>query len=106
MASKRVKIEDYYEFVKSKPCIACGTYGTDAAHIRTIISPKTDLLMPRSHKTLARWGCVPLCKECHQTGENAIHGGNEEAFNERLGRGAHYLWMKAASLLAEFNEGA
>jgi 5-methylcytosine-specific restriction endonuclease McrA len=97
-------IRDFYAFVKSKPCLRCGRHGTDVAHIETIISPKTGMVMPRSHKTLAKWGCVALCPDCHQHARDSIHQVNEEAFNHSLGRSPHYLWQAAASLLAEFNE--
>jgi hypothetical protein len=97
-------IRDFYAFVKSKPCLRCGRHGTDVAHIETIISPKTGLVMPRSHKTLARWGVVSLCPDCHQHARDSIHEIGEEAFNSSLGRGEHFIWQVSASLLAEFNE--
>lgn len=97
-------IRAYYEFVRGKPCLRCGRHGSAIAHIETIISPKTGLVMPRSHKTLARWGCIPLCGECHQTAKDSIHEVGEESFNQQLGRTPHYVWQYAASLLAEFHE--
>jgi len=96
---------EYYAFVARQACLRCSARPVEVAHIRLIISPKTGLLMPRSHKTLARFGCVPLCADCHRHAPDSIHNVGEESFNESLGRGRHFLFRKAASLMAEFMEG-
>lgn len=63
-------VKRWYGFVKFQPCMACGTRGNtgnpiEAAHFQLVVSGKTGDLLPRSHKTEAAWGAVPLCKECH-----------------------------------------
>lgn len=61
----------FMAFVKEQPCMACGHPGTharpiEAAHVTLVVSAKTGALLPRGHTGEAAWGCVPLCKPCHQ----------------------------------------
>ena len=60
----------YYRIIKDQRCMCCGDYGThgnpiEAAHIESVLSQKTNMMMPRSHKGPAGWGAIPLCKRCH-----------------------------------------
>lgn len=100
----REETKAFYEFVKSHPCVRCGRVPSDAAHIEGIISPKTGLVMPRSHKTIARWACVPACKDCHQHARDSIHEVGEEGFNRSLGKTPHYLWQLALTMHVTFHE--
>lgn len=95
----------YYSFLAQKQCVRCGDFGVEVAHLSMIISPKSGGRMMRSHKGLARWGAVPLCPGCHRHAPDSIHSVGEAAFNESLGRGQHFLFQKAASLMAEFMDG-
>lgn len=77
------KLRNWYGFVKAQPCFSCGAFPTthnpvEAAHFRLLVSRKTGQLLPRSHQGEAAWGCVPLCRECHQR----QHEGSERDFLE------------------------
>lgn len=91
----------FYGFVARKPCLRCGVYGVEVAHVRVILSPKTGLLLPRRNG-LAEWGVVPLCADCHRHAPDSIHNVGEEQFSINLGRGSDYLLRFAASLLVWF----
>ena len=90
--AQQVLRNGFYGYVKRQRCAACGHHGTEgdpveACHLRSMVSPKTGDLLPRSHKGLASWGCLPLCKSCHgeQTGSHEgrwieEHVGPERAF--------------------------
>lgn len=61
---------EWYEFIKQHECIACGWWGThdnpiEAAHFEGVIHPRTKQPAKRSHKGIAGWACVPLCRTCH-----------------------------------------
>jgi len=94
----------YYDFLSKKPCLKCGTHGVEIAHVESIISPKTGLEMPRSHKTLARYGTIPLCPSCHRTAQDSIHSVGEYAFQQLLGKTPCFVFKKIASYMAEFME--
>ena len=62
---------DYYQMIKKDRCLCCGHYGSlsnpiEAAHIETVLSPKTGDIMPRSHKGPSAWSAIPLCQSCHE----------------------------------------
>ena len=67
----------------------------EAAHVLTVVSKKSRSVMPRSHKGLAAWGCVPLCRSCHLE----LHEVGEDAFFEILGKPRGAIW---GTLLLEF----
>lgn len=100
-ARERAWLKRWYGFLKEQPCIACGarrTFDTNivAAHIEVVLSHKSDLIMPRSHKGRAAWGAVPLCEPCHLE----QHDEGERAFFERrLHRPVEGVW---GSLLLTF----
>jgi 5-methylcytosine-specific restriction endonuclease McrA len=92
-------LRDYYRFVKTRPCSACGKHGPcDAAHVRVLRSAKTGALLPRSHKGRAAWGCIPLCRDCH----NAQHEMGEAQF--AVDRELNYGQLVATLLVAHFTE--
>jgi hypothetical protein len=95
-------LKRFYDFVAKQPCLRCGRYGVQIAHIESIISPKTGLPMQRSHKTLAAWGCLPLCSWCHNDAPDAIGKVGEEAFFLAMGKSASWRFQYVASLLAQF----
>lgn len=95
------KRKAFYGFVARKPCLRCGVFGVEVAHVRVILSPKTGLLLPRRNG-LAEWGVVPLCPHCHRHGADSIHNVGEQAFSDNLGRGTGYLVQAAATLIVEF----
>src|SRR5690625_3540451 len=76
----------FFDFVARFPCLRCGVFGVEVAHIQGILSRKTGLVLPR-RKGAAAVGVVPLCAECHRTAADSIHNVGEEAFSDALGRG-------------------
>jgi 5-methylcytosine-specific restriction endonuclease McrA len=66
----------------------------EAAHFRLVVSEKTGDVLPRSHKTEAAWGAVPLCKACHLR----QHTMSEADFREET----LYFAEKWGSLLLRF----
>ena len=58
---KKPKIRSipHLEFIRSLPCLKCGVYPSDAAHIRRGTDGGTGI------KPSDEW-TVPLCRECHQ----------------------------------------
>jgi len=91
----------FFDFVARFPCLRCGVFGVEVAHIQGILSRKTGLVLPR-RKGAAAVGVVPLCTECHRTAADSIHNVGEEAFSDALGRGRDYLFRFAASLIVWF----
>ena len=91
----------YFDFVARQPCIKCGVFGVEVAHIQGILSRKTGMVLPR-RKGAAAVGVVPLCAACHRTAPDSIHNVGEDAFSESLGRGRDYLFRFAASLIVWF----
>lgn len=91
----------FFEFVARQPCLRCGTFGVEVAHIRLLLSRKTGDVLPRrsgpAHVTV-----VPLCPNCHRHAPDSIHNVGEEAFSDGLGRGQGYLLRAAATLIVEF----
>lgn len=72
-------LRKFYRYVKWQPCTRCHSPGpSDAAHVQVFLSEKTGLLMPRSHKTIAAYACIPLCKPCHLE----LHEIGERQFEE------------------------
>lgn len=53
---------------------------SEADHIRAF-SPKLNTLGPRSHKGMAAWYAVPLCRNCHRR----RHTMREEDFYTSIG---------------------
>src|SRR5690625_1649150 len=88
----------FFDFVARFPCLKCGVFGVEIAHIQGILSRKTGQVLPR-RKGAAAVGVVPLCPECHRHSADSIHNVGEEAFSESLGRGRDYLFRFAASLI-------
>lgn len=91
----------FFDFVARQPCLRCGTFGVEVAHIRLLLSRKTGDVLPRrsgpAHVTV-----VPLCPACHRHAPDSIHNVGEEAFSDGLGRGQGYLLRAAATLIVEF----
>jgi len=78
-------IKRWYGYIKFQNCFSCGARGDggnpiEAAHFRLVISGKTGDLLPRSHKTEAAWGAVPLCRACHLR----QHTMSETVFREEI----------------------
>lgn len=99
MARLTADLKRWYGFIKTRTCAACGAQPPcDAAHVRVLRSGKTGMLLPRSHKGRAAWGCIPLCKECHLD----QHDMGEAAF--AADRELNYGQIVATLLVAHFVE--
>lgn len=72
----------YLDWLRMQPCHACGKLGSEAAHVRASISPKTGLLMPRRKKH-AMLTAIPLCPTCHRTGPDSIHALGEATWEAK-----------------------
>jgi hypothetical protein len=93
-------LRGWYGFLRGLACVGCGSWGlvgcpVEVAHVRVVVSGKSGLVLGRSHKGLAAWGAVPLCRECHLV----LHRVGEDAFFEGLGLVVGGVW---GSLLLEF----
>src|SRR5690625_191518 len=91
----------FFAFVAKQPCLRCGVFGVEVAHIRLLVSRKTGDVLPR-RKGAARVSVVPLCADCHRHAPDSIHNVGEAAFSDSLGRGDGYLLRAAATLIVAF----
>jgi 5-methylcytosine-specific restriction endonuclease McrA len=94
------QLKRWYGFVKGQPCAACRKHAThenpvEAAHMHLVTSRRTHDLIPRGHKGEAAWGCIPLCRRCHEE----QHQIGERNFRELMRPDAAEVW---GSLLLRF----
>ena len=90
----------YYKKLKSLPCIVCGKFGVDVAHVvplSKMLGPKREWTA-RSHKGPRGFFAVPLCREHHQ--ELHAHF-SEHRFFDEYGVGYDYIYAFALRTLAE-----
>ena len=100
---KTKALAHWYGWIKARPCLRCGaTQHVEAAHIRGFVSFRTGDVLPRSHKGLQAYSCVPLCVDCHREADDSVHAVGEAAFFERLGRSKGFVFKWLATALAEF----
>jgi len=66
--------EKYLEFIRTKNCAACGTYGVHAHHVEQM----------RTGKKGSDYSAIPLCEECHNIVEGAERGGHRKLENEKM----------------------
>ena len=88
----------YYTYLASQPCAGCGHVPVIIHHIHGMASLKTGQVMPRSHRTKARYAAIPLCPGCHRQ----IHEVGEEQFFMERGRPAGWAVSLAVRYLAEW----
>lgn len=86
---------EFYRKLKALPCIVCGKYGVDAAHI-TPMGRFMDWTA-RSHRGPRGYFAVPLCRKHH----DAIHRMGEEAFWHEYHIDKAYPYAVALRILAE-----
>ena len=95
----------FVEHLKSEPCLVCGRYGVDMAHL---LAPSKRLRSgerprdwgTRSHKGVHWYFAIPLCKECHAK----QHALGEKWLDEQLPGGRAFAYAVALRLLAEVVE--
>ena len=74
----------HLDFIRSLPCVICGTRGVHAAHIRMAAMQYGKRATGMQEKPSDKW-TVPLCPVHHNDGPEAQHSGGEEAFWKRHG---------------------
>jgi len=82
-------LKAYYKRLKNEPCLVCGAYGVDVAHLRPV-SQKTRTWSTRSHKDYRAFVAIPLCRKHHAS----VHTFGEQWLDEKLegGRAKAYAW--------------
>ena len=74
-------IKSWYEFMAERNCLGCGTWPVQMAHIRLLISHKTQTMLPR-REGINEWAVIPLCPDCHMTRTDSIHNVGETRWME------------------------
>lgn len=96
-------LERYYAHVAAQPCLRCGAYGVEVAHVRAFRSRKTGDVLPR-RKGIAAFAAIPLCPSCHRHGPNSIHNVGEEAFFAALPQPCAAFKLMAQLIAEAFTE--
>lgn len=92
--------ERFLNIVKSTPCLVCGRYGVDIAHVRPW-SSKLGRLTRRTHKGVGWFYAVPLCRKHHlEQGQQR----EEVWFESNVDGGLHAVYFWIAKTLAELCE--
>lgn len=86
-------LKKHYERLKLEPCVLCGAYGVDVAHL-TPYSPKAKTWVARSHKGWRGFIAIPLCRSCH----DRVHEIGEDAALSSVG--IDRVYALAASYIA------
>lgn len=93
----------YYQRLKHEPCLVCGRYGVDVAHLRPV-SLKAKDWSTRSHQGSRGFVAIPLCRKCH----DSVHTLGEEWLDDKLpgGRAFAYAWAlrKLGELVLELEQ--
>jgi hypothetical protein len=85
------KAPEHLAFVRTMPCIACGTSPCEAAHVR-LNDPASGKFQALGQKPGDRW-TVPLCARHHREAPDAQHVVGERQFWARLRIDPHGLAM-------------
>lgn len=90
----KIVCEEYLDFIRSKPCIGCGMFPTEAHH-----------LIARGQRESKRndFTAVPVCRPCHDYFErHGIAGYPELQPSIRSIQGTRDAWREAFWLTLEF----
>ncbi len=93
-------LKKFYNLLAKHPCLRCGSYGVEVAHIRIMPSVKSTGFLPR-RQGIAAFGAIPLCEACHRTAADSIHAVGEQAFIEALGKPQGWVHGYVARSIAE-----
>lgn len=93
-------LKKFYTHVAAQPCLKCGRYGCEVAHVRVMPSAKTTDFLPR-RRGAAEFAAIPLCPLHHRTGENSIHALGEARFMQSLGKPECWVFGYVAKLIAD-----
>jgi len=80
----------FLEVVKSTPCLACGKYGVDIAHIKPWSAKISDFTR-RTHKGVGWFFAIPLCRSCHEA--QTASGNEHEWLRANVGLVRAYGWV-------------
>ena len=94
-------IKSWYEFIGERNCLGCQTWPVQLAHIRLLISPKTQAMLPR-REGINEWAVIPLCEGCHMTDTDSIHKVGENRFFEAHEVSQEQVLRQWASLFLEW----
>ncbi len=75
----RVKDGNHLDFIRTLPCLVCGAFPVEAAHIRMSSSIAAKRETGIAEKPDDCWS-VPLCIQCHRTGLKSQHSMGEYDF--------------------------
>lgn len=90
----------FYEYLGKQPCLVCGCYGVQIAHIRGFASAKTGDFLPR-RQGMAELAAIPLCPEHHTDSFESIHNLGELQFFDQLGKPSGWVYAYLARSIAE-----
>lgn len=96
----------YYLYVKSRPCVACGTAATpleqnQADHIRPPSGKLAGQLAPRTHKGMGGWYCLPLCSSCHLSRHLRRE---DDWYSDNVGSPAYVYGLLVKQILGYYQE--
>lgn len=80
----RVRDERHLRLIRQLPCLICGRYPAEAAHIRYGDAEHGKPKTGAGEKPDDKW-TLPLCAEHHRTGKDAQHGAGERRWWESWG---------------------
>ncbi len=95
-----VALKRFYAHVAAQPCLKCGRYGCEVAHVRVMPSAKSSDFLPRRHGA-SEFAAIPLCPNHHRLLENSIHVLGEQKFMDSLGKPQCWVHGYVARLIAE-----
>jgi 5-methylcytosine-specific restriction endonuclease McrA len=81
-AKQKAAAKEHLLRVKELPCCICGRHGPSDAH--HVIHDRFATIKPSD------FAVIPLCKDCHQDGPDAIHKG-KETWREKYGADYDYI---------------
>ncbi len=96
-------LQKWYDWISAKPCIGCGAWPVEVAHMKLLISNKTGGPLPRRNGANI-WAAMPLCTTCHR-GRRSIHSMGEDAWLKAHDLDHEKLLLLWGSWLAAWLEG-
>lgn len=93
-------LKRFYNHVAKQPCLVCGDYGVEVAHLALMPSRKAVGFIPR-RKDEAVFCAIPLCPEHHVNGEDSVHKLGEANFIASLGKPDGWVSGYVARLIVE-----
>jgi len=76
--------KDYWDYLAGLGCTACRLTDQVAIHHLTGIGGSKKVRLNGKYTNIGHWAVIPLCPQCHQYGDNAIHK-SKSRFRELYG---------------------